>query len=231
MRMNWTILACALLCAALTTSAAAQLAPLTIVEQEALYTTEVRVYRVLTNISGESSQTMASVPGVFHLANLHFDGVNLVMKEDSLKWNGEDEPDHPSIRKIIANTEIRIFKPDLPYNLRIQDESPIQYFVPKDDGSFELKAHESKTGIAFAFTIVPGQREGTVVLRDFSFESVVVTGRKKIEGLTLDVGEPNVETQRIQGKVTARLGHWVAATYRVPSQGAIYAFFKVKAGG
>ena len=201
--------------------------PLTaLAEEPRQFVVDIKIYRVLTNISGETSRQLEGVPGSFHTGEMIFDTVTATMKGGELKWNGKDEPDHPRIIPVSSPRLVTLL--DQEAEMVIQESKPLQYFAKKSNGDYELKVSRAETGIRVRFRISEEKEDGVLVMRNFLFESRVATGRKKLEGVDLDVGKPIIDTRRVEGPLQCRAGEWVGITYRVPSQGAIYIFMKVE---
>jgi|GEM_PF-3735472 len=199
---------------------------------------DLKVYRVMTSVSGTSSQRLEAPPGVFHEADLQFGlsrgahdayDVHLVMKGDQLTWDGEAEPDHEAIKGLAAGS--MTIGPAAPGAIKIVEADPPEYFERAPDGSYKLKTIERETGVRLTLKWDPERGPSTIGFSDFVFESVIATGRKPLAGVSLDVGEPILDVRRIQGPLACRPDEWFGMAYEVPSQGRLYVFLKAARSG
>ena len=117
------------------------------------------------------------------------------LKADARGWTWRSDQSEPNSDRIttLASPKMMAY---LSGNLRLSMESPlpVEYFLRRDDGLFELKKLDESTGISFDFTIDKGEND-RILLRNFTLTIKTVEKRKPIEGVTLDVGEPIINAQ------------------------------------
>lgn len=194
------------------------------------YKIEAHFFRVQTNITGNglTSQTLPGVAGSYQILHEKWDDVEVVMEGDTLTWNGESKIEHPNIKRLASPTIVNI--EGQPASMTISDNTALQYFERKEDGSFTLKSlgvDESKPGIRVDLSAKHDEASNDVYIVDFHFKITIVEKREEIEGVQLNVGKPVLFTAEAQGRIGAREGEWVCYRTQVPSRGHVYLFMRI----
>jgi hypothetical protein len=192
----------------------------------------MRVYRALTNISGETSCTQESSKGVWHKCTLMLNDVKLEVDGQKLLWtlpDGKQTEDlaHPLIQALSAPSLVSMAGE--PASVCIGEETPagVQYFEARKDGFYALKKTDAEfLGLRYTCTIKPEDKDNVVRL-DFSFDNSWVEEREKLDGVYLEVGKPKVAHEKAEGYLKAVLGEWCAYQIAIPSRGTIFIFFKI----
>lgn len=225
MKHSLTFLILAILCVLRMPSLDAQEDPVT-------HRIEVRVYQVMTNITGNglTSRTQPGPAGSHQIVHQKLDDVELVMEGDTLTWDGEEEPDHPFIKNLSNPTVVTLDGETA--SIIVGDNTKLQYFVKREDDLFELKElapSESKI-LGLIVTVIPRQREEdpNEAVIDFDFEYNWVADREKIEGVELNVGKPLLERIKLSNAYETRFNEWLLHTINIPSRGYVYLFLKVR---
>lgn len=181
-----------------------------------------QVFRVMTDISGETSQTLpCSVPGIAHIIKEKLGDTELHMEGKTLTWNGDQAPSNPLIEAVSA-PEVQIFEGSGGAILEVV--AVAQYFEKRDDGLFELHHQAQDPGLRFGFNLEadPGREE--VLLNHFSFEYTYITSRESIPEVSLEVGKPAMDSVKVEGEWRLRPGEWSCLMTQVPSGGFLYVF-------
>ena len=191
---------------------------------------EAHFYRVQTNITGNglTSQTLPGVAGSFQILHEKWGDVEVVMEGETLTWNGESKIEHPNIKRLASPTITNI--EGQPASMIIGDNTALQYFERKEDGSFTLKSlsvDESKPGIRVDLSAKHDEASNDVYIVDFHFKTTIVEKREEIEGVQLNVGKPVLFTAEARGRVGAREGEWMCYRTQVPSRGHVYLFMRI----
>lgn len=146
-----------------------------------------KVTRTVKRLFGKKITTV-----LFDDADLVFSDVTLTANGNSWSWDGEDRPpesiDFLSALRVTTisgqEAEIRVIKSFSP-----------QYFEKLPDGLFEVrKVEDANVGISVKETPVL-QKDGMVIFKDLEIKISTITEREPIEGVTLNVGYPIVDTQ------------------------------------
>lgn len=163
--------------------------------------------RVYGDISGETSLTDNLWSGIkdekleaqkgpftfFTLAKLTVAGVKLRADESGWTWDGEEKPSKGKKVELIASPRVMVALPNS-FKIAISSEQAIEYFEKRPDGLFELKMAREETGLSVSGIPEMGE-SGRIVLRDLTIGLRSVEKRQPIEGVSLDVGRPIVETR------------------------------------
>lgn len=129
--------------------------------------------------------------------------VRVVMKRDSLTWNGKPDPD-PEVIPCLTSPRLRTVSGQM---AKMQVGSDvIQYFERTPDGLFELKTKQAFTGYTVSCTATPAQGDNANL--KWSLETHRVKERTPIPGVSLDIGDPVIQSQRIDSDVEVKLGEW-----------------------
>ncbi|MFA6240442.1 MAG: hypothetical protein WC655_05915 [Candidatus Hydrogenedentales bacterium] len=144
-------------------------------------------------------------PGMTFFGNAEFTvgSVRVVVKKDSLTWNGEANPD-PAIVPCLTSPKI-LTLPAQTAEVRVGEES-IQYFERAPDGLFDLKTQQVFTGYAFTCTVTPG--DDSQVKLKWGFKAHRVKERIPIPNVHLDIGLPVIEARNFDADVIVELGEW-----------------------
>jgi hypothetical protein len=163
-------------------------------------TLQVQLFRVSGDISGTTSLTDNIWEGVetssrfnlFTLADLNVAGVKLKADASEWLWNGgKVAPPSGSVQTIGQPTITAVMGE--PFTIEVSSDTPIEYLEKRADGLFELKRLDEKAGFSISATFEPGE-SSRIVIKDFKISLRSIARRVPIEGVTLDVGRPVVET-------------------------------------
>jgi hypothetical protein len=128
----------------------------------------------------------------FTLADLNVAGVNLKADGSEWLWNGEkNPPPGGKVRSLEQPTVTAVA--GQPFTIEISSAAPIEYFERRTDGLFELKRSEEQPGFSISTTAESGE-SNRIVLKDLKVSLRSVARRVPIEGVSLEVGPPVVET-------------------------------------
>lgn len=199
-------------------------------EAEVQYRIESKIYRVMTNITGNglTSKTLPGLNGLVHVIHVKLNDVELVMEGGTLTWDGKPEPNDPGI-VLLARPNIMTLE-DLSASITISDETELQYFERAQDGLFSLRSlevGESAPGIELGVTPRSKSPEEGRIELDFKFRITSVNSRESLEGVKLNVGRPILRTTRAEGLLTVRDGEWACYRTAVESRGYLYVFLLV----
>jgi len=198
-------------------------------EQTSQFLIEMRLYRIMTNItdSGLISQILPGAAGSFQIVHEKLDDVELTMEGETLTWNGQPEPDNPRIERVAGPSALTLEGEEA--KIAIGQEARLQYFERGEDGRFDLRTLNGETPLGIMISVTPRRsaENPDVVNVDLSFKSTWVQEREKVEGVDLDVGKPILRTQSVQDVIGARLNEWVCYQTHVPSRGYLYVFMRV----
>jgi len=191
------------------------------------YTVETRIYRVLTNISGESSQTLpCSTADIVHKLNEDLDGITLRMEGDALKWDRFDEPRSPLIQRV-AEHHGTMTEGEADHVVRTADT---EYFERVED-DWEFSKMEWIAN-ATDFTFRPEPDRPGVIRNTYSLKLTYIKERAPVPGIrTLNVGKPTLASIESKGTWLFRLGEWSCLRAQVPSEGRLYIFLMVRECG
>lgn len=196
-------------------------------EDAATYKVEARIYRVMTNITGNglTSRTLPGLEGVFHIVHEKLNDVELVMEGETLTWDGKPEPDDPLII-LLAKPNI-ITREELEASISIGQEIPVQYFIKQGD-LYDLREVEQQfVGIELGVTVRSWSKKKRIIELNFRFLSTSVTSREELAGVGLNVGRPIINTTSSEGLLTVHDGEWVCYRIPVESKGYLYLFLLV----
>ena len=195
---------------------------------EEVYETEIRMYQVLTNISGDTSQTLPCTTGdIVHEIDQALDGVTLTMKGGHLSWNDAPEPNHPLI---VPSGSMRLIMSKSNPVGSLVARSETQYFHTPDGDRWVLATSEASPGIEFEMRLTPDAHTDGVVANDYRFEFAYIKERTPLRGVTLDVGKPTIDSIVSKGTWRLRLGEWSCLFAQVPSKGRLYVFSRTTLG-
>ena len=175
-------------------------------EEEVPVQVQMKVYRVYGDISGDTSLTENLWHGLdrdkiaarqgpyifFTLAQLTLADVHLDANSQGWSWDGESEPPSGKRVELIAAPTVLV-NDGQPFSVEVASEKPIEYFEKRPDGLFEWKQLLATTGYSVSATVERG-KGGRLLLRDFLRKATTIEKRKKLEGVSLDVGEPILRT-------------------------------------
>ena len=191
------------------------------------YKIEGRIYRVMTNITGNglTSRTLPGLEGVFHIVHEKLNDVELVMEGDTLTWDGKPEPKHP---RIVLVSKPNILTPEeMEVTITIGQEIPVQYFIKQGD-LYDLREVEQQfVGIELGVTARSWSKKKKIIELNFRFLSTSVTSREELAGVGLNVGRPIFNTTSAEGLLTVRDGEWICYRTPVESKGYLYIFLLV----
>jgi hypothetical protein len=165
-----------------------------------IVTLQVQLFRVSGDISGKTSLTDNIWKGIdasgrfsfFTLAELDVAGVKLRADGAGWLWNEEKIP--PPGRGVQAIGQPTVTAAmSQPFTIEVNSDAPIEFFEKRGDGLFELKRLDEKTGFSISATAEPGE-SNRIVLKDFKIALRSIARRVPVEGVSLDVGRPVVET-------------------------------------
>lgn len=121
----------------------------------------------------------------------------LEFKDGNCFWKHKVLPIDPNQKVKLPEDQIRlIYSPDIVMpehskrTVKIESEQPIQYFVKRKDGLFELKEIKLPTGLDIEIEAKEEEDKGYILLTDMVMTMRSVEKRKKIEGVNLSVGQP-----------------------------------------
>ncbi len=192
---------------------------------------EVRIYQVLTNVTGSGliSRTLPGMNGWLQIVHQKLDDVELVMDGPNLTWDGQSAPVHPRIIGIAAPKVMTLEGERA--NIAVGSKGPLQYMSRNQDGLFELKTADMD-GIGLSLAVKPvGFSGGNLLNCDLSFRYAWVKEREKIEGVNLEVGQPIIGRVSTEGAVQMRLGEWSCYQTPVESEGSIFLFVRAEEKG
>lgn len=204
---------------------------------------EMRVYQVLTNITGLTgsvmeevgvSRTMPGDEGSCQILNLKLDDVRLHMAGETLEWDGKPLPSHHKIRPL-ANPQVRALVGQ-EVGIHVGTDEPVSFLVRREDGLFELKTldakESSRLGFSTSFTVTRGAEDsvGPVLEIDMNLSYIWIRDREKIEGVDLNVGKPKLDTKSLDCFFGARPNEWVCYRTAIRSQGYIFLFMRIADG-
>jgi len=109
-------------------------------------------------------------------------------KEFPIKGPGKVALPHESIT--LAYSPALVMEEHDSATLEIGSKLPIQYFVRRKDGLFELKETELSTGLDIEIEAKEEEDRGYIVLEDMVMTLRSVERREKIPGVNLSVGRP-----------------------------------------
>jgi len=191
---------------------------------------EARIYRVMTNITGNglTSRTLPGLEGLFHVVHEKLNDIELVMEGDTLTWDGKPEPDDPFI--VLLSKPSMLTIEGIEASIKIGQAGPVQYFEKVGD-MYALRSLEPKDnfiGVEFGATVRGIRNQEGVIQLDFKFRVSSVTSRERIEGVQLNVGRPIIRATGSEGLLTVRDGEWACYRTAVESQGHLYVFLLVE---
>jgi len=175
---------------------------------------EFDFYRVLGNMSGAAwvnpdvsrSEVLVPVlPGgdklcVFTTANFIVSGVRLRLNDNGWTWDGKDSPPSGKAVQMISSPKVIVLLNES-FQVAVHSQQGVEYLQKRPDGLFELKRLVKKTGLTIKANVAEGDREH-IILRDLTTRLRSIEGREPIEGVSLDVGRPIVETQEYRRTIT-----------------------------
>ena len=193
------------------------------------YVFQVSIYQVFTNITGNGliSQTLPGVSGWLQIIHEKLDDVELVMDGDTITWNGKSAPDYA---RIVPLTTPTVSTPEgQRATIVTKTSGPAQYMTRKEGNLFELRTvageQDTEPGIVMLLLPSPSDRAGHINC-DLQFSYTWIKDRKKIEGVSLPIGEPIMSGSETNGNVMMELGKWSCLTMSTDSQGHLYVFIK-----
>ena len=193
------------------------------------YKIEARIYRVMTNITGNglTSRTLPGLNGLFHIVHTKLNDVELVMEGETLTWDGKPEPDDPLI-VLLAKLNL-ITSEGIEASIAIGQSGPVQYFEKVGDlyALHSLEPKENFIGVELGATVRSKSGGDGRIELDFKFRVTAITSRESLEGVELNVGRPILRTTRAEGLVTVRDGEWACYQTAVESRGYLYVFMLV----
>lgn len=198
-------------------------------EADLPYRIEAKIYRVMTNITGNglTSKTLPGLNGLVHIVHEKLNDVELVMEGETLTWDGKPEPDDPFI--VLLSRPNLMASEGIEASVAIGQTGPVQYFEKVGElyALRSLEVEDNFIGIEFGATVrSKSDGEGRIEL-DFKFRVSSVTSRESIEGVMLNVGRPILRTTGSEGLLTVRDGEWACYRTAVESRGHLYVFLLV----
>jgi len=191
---------------------------------------DVRVYQVLTNITGAglTSRTLPGPQGWFQIVHQRLDEVELAMEGENLTWNGQAEPDYeriiPLARPVLAV--------EANENAVVNIDSPgIFYMERKDSGLYEMKPAPEKVGLTFSLAPRKVDAAAGIYEGSLQFAYAWVKDRERMEGMPMDVGKPIIGQVEARGGVQLRFGEWSCFQTPVESEGWMFVFVRVSPDG
>jgi len=191
-----------------------------VLAEDSRYRTQIDVYRIQGDISGDTSLTDNIVAGLedqilsarkgrfifFTLADLTIAGVKFEADENGWTWNGKPNlPKHHRIQLIsgprVLSGEREVFA------FHVGSKQPVQYFERCPDGLFQLKSCDVPVGISLEATVEQGE-SGRVIVRDLKILADLILRRRPIQGVTLNVGEPIVEPEEYKTTLSIKPGRY-----------------------
>jgi hypothetical protein len=135
------------------------------------------------------------------------------LKADTERWSWDGEPQPPAAAKVevVASPRIAIL-PGNPFEISMGSQQPVQYFVRRDDGLFELQNLEEPTGLSLAGGI-ERLDSGRLLLKGLEITLRSIESREPIPGVALDVGRPTVKERRVQTSLSIQPGRYYGMQY------------------
>ncbi len=175
------------------------------------------VYRILGNLSGETSVTTGLPASIareqgsvkdpfvlFNLAKLTVAGIEFRADETAWTWDGKDRPPSGKRVEMISSPRVVVLL-NHSFEISIGSQQPVEYFEKRPDGLFELKRGNEQTGLSISANVAQGE-SGKLLLRDLTIRLQSIEKREPIEGVSLDVGRPIVKTQESVATVAVKQG-------------------------
>ncbi len=208
-------------------------------EEEKQIMVEMDIFRILGNISGQTSLTDSVYEGLdsptleqkkrfscWVLADQNMAGVQLKADENSWKWDGKEKLAETDRIRLMLSPRV-IAKLGEKVSISLGSETPLQYFEKRDDGLYELKVKHEKIGMGVEFTPEAGEN-GRIVLRDLTFSFRTVEKREPIEEVLLEAGVPIVTRKDYKTSIALKSGRFYGLGLR--SEGRGFYLVRIKVG-
>lgn len=185
------------------------------------YRLECKFYRVMGNYDGDTSLTdpvwseigneeaeadpMKWIRSLsedekvsfFNIANLtDLGGTRFIADATGWSWNGAPEPPksngYPSVEELVAPKVVNRFGQN--FVISINPSDPVEYFERGADGLYRVLKSNVETGVRIGAASVERSLSGRAILHDFEVTVSTVEDREPLEGTTLEVGKPIVQT-------------------------------------
>ena len=126
-------------------------------------------------------------------------GDDEALRKWAIRWSAQKGVDIMSLPSIAAPEDEKSV-------IRIQ--SKVEYFERTKDGNFALKSlpEDESAGVRLNYTAKAADKGSVSV--DIALQINTLSDREKISEVSLDVGRPVMETQKVQTKVTMPFGQW-----------------------
>jgi len=160
----------------------------------------------------------------FERLSYSFGGTEFLCDEEGWKFDGKPEPARGGPIETIATPRV-IAVIGQSFEIAVGSERPVQYFVKRPDGLFELKALKIKPpdgllGLRLS-TRVEKTTGDKIRLDDLTLMLQAIGDRKPIEGVNLDVGEPVLTKKQLTATVTIEPEADCGVIFAPPGEGAI----------
>ncbi len=196
---------------------------------------QLQVFKIRADISGKTSLTDHVWEGLDHppyrltrhgpfkffvLAELTVGKVKFVADEKAWTWDGKDRPPSDSGIQLLAEPQI-LGNLGNKFSIALQSTQPIEYFEKRTDGLFEHhRIPEANTGLAISTRVEKGP-SNRIILRDFTISLDSVSQRKPIKGVTLNVGKPVFDRERLKTSASLKPGKYYAIEVMTKKEGML----------
>ncbi|HIJ74874.1 MAG TPA: hypothetical protein HPP83_12305 [Candidatus Hydrogenedentes bacterium] len=171
-----------------------------------------------------------ALPGLFTVGTLSAPLTvgNYELRLDGAVVEREDipEPQEPEV-VLIAETSLQA-APRERTELRVRDTLP-EYFEPAGDdkpGLFEHKFSDRAPGYHFAFKVTPADERYVNV--EWVCKMTFLGARRKLEGVSLDVGRPTFDLRETESAIDLPLGKWSYILQEIGDEGHMLTLIRVR---
>ena len=199
------------------------------------------IYQVRGDISGNTSLTDNITEGVGNLQKFvaqngpftFFTLADLKVADGHLRagtgeWNWDKKEGLPTQGFIsLANPRVLVI-PGQTFEIQIGSDVPeIQYFEKRDDGLFELKKIKVRTGLSVSGKVEKGVSE-SIVLKDLTFNFTTLEKRNPIEGVTLEVGKPEIKERSLKTTVSLKPNYNYGIEMPTEGEGVLFIRLRIE---
>ncbi len=183
---------------------------------------QFEIFRISGDISGGTSLTdnvwrelEGSNPSskkfpfsVFTIADQKLGGVKFETGKEGWLWDGKKDPPAGSrVTKVAAPRIAVVYGQTFQLSVSSQPTQPVQYFERRSDGLFELKTLKDKLGLSLSGIVTKSGDEGRVVFKDLAFTVRVIEKRKPLNGVSLDVGKPDLNVKNVKTTLSLKTAY------------------------
>jgi len=132
----------------------------------------------------------------FDKNKLEFKNGRCFWKNAELPITGEKKLDLPEELIRLVYSPVILMDEHATRTVKIESMQPIQYFVKRSDGLFELKEVKLPTGLDVEIQAEEEEKHGYILLTDMVMTLRLIEAREKIEGVNLSIGRPILGEQK-----------------------------------